>query len=165
MIRQFRLATFATILAALPAIAAAAPPAPEYVKMAGAGDLYEKASSKLVLTTTKDKAVKSFATMMVKDHNKSTAMVKKAAGKSGLPPVPAAMNDKQLRMINELTSASGPARDQLYWDQQKAAHQEALALHQDYASTGDKPPLQAAAGQIVPVVQHHIEMLDSGHAM
>ena len=164
MTRHFRFAALATILAALPALAAAAPPAADYVNMAGAGDMYETASSKLVLTTTKDKAVKSFASMMVKDHAKSTKMVKAAARKSDVVPAPA-MNDKQLQMINELTAASGPARDQLYWDQQKAAHQEALALHQDYASTGDKPALQAAAGQIVPVVQHHIEMLNTGHSM
>ncbi|HJT39817.1 MAG TPA: DUF4142 domain-containing protein [Sphingobium sp.] len=61
-----------------------------------------------------------------------------------------------------LTSAAGPGRDRLYWEQQKAAHVEALALHRDYASTGSSEPLKTAAARIVPVVKHHIDMLNGG---
>jgi putative membrane protein len=156
---------FATIFAAGAAIVMMAAPgfaqtAADYIAKAGAGDLYEIQSSKLVLASTKNANLKKFATQMVADHSKSTADVKTAAGKSGLKPKPPMLDADQKAMIKELQSASGPARDTAYVGQQKTAHAQALALHQGYAATGDKPALKAAAGKIVPVVQHHIEMLN-----
>ena len=153
----------AAAMIALPGIAHAAT-ASEYVKMAGAGDLYEKKSSQLV-TGSKNAGLRRFANEMVTDHTKSTAMVKAAAMKAGMHPAPPMMDAKQQGMIRDLTSAKGSARDQLYVQQQKAAHQEALSLHQDYSASGDNAGLKAAAGKIVPVVQHHIEMLNAMPAM
>lgn len=139
--------------------AAAAPPAADYVAKAGAGDLYEIQSSKLVLASTGNAKLRTFAQQMVTDHTKSTAQVKTAATSAGLHPKPPALDAKKRTDIAALTSAKGEARDRLYLQQQQAAHQEALALHQDYAGTGDKPALKAVAGKIVPVVQHHAQML------
>ena len=145
--------------------AAAAVPTSEYLMKAGAGDLYEKTSSKLVLGSTTDPKIKKFANEMIADHTKSTAMVKAAAAKSGLKPKPPMLDADQKKMVADLTAAKGAARDQLYVTQQKTAHAQALALHSDYASSGDKPALKAAASQIVPVVKMHISMLDNGGAM
>ena len=153
----------AASFAALPAAALAQTPS-AYVAAAGASDLFEQTSSKLVLRTTRDAKVRSFATMMVQDHAKSTGMVKAAAAKSGVKPAPPQMSPDQRTKIASLTKANGTARDQLYWEQQKAAHSAALKLHQSYAASGSAAPLKAAAAQIVPVVQHHIDMLD-GKAM
>ena len=77
----------AASFAALPAAALAQTPS-AYVAAAGASDLFEQTSSKLVLRTTRDAKVRSFATMMVQDHAKSTGMVKAAAAKSGVKPAP-----------------------------------------------------------------------------
>ncbi|WP_030541122.1 DUF4142 domain-containing protein [Sphingobium sp. DC-2] len=150
-----------SLLAALPAAAAAQTPS-TYVASAGASDLFEKTSSQLVLRSTKDAKVRSFATMMVQDHSKSTAMVKAAAAKAQVKAPPPQMTPDQRSKIAALTKASGEARDKLYWDQQKAAHAQALALHQGYATSGSSEPLKSAAAKIVPVVQHHIDMLNGG---
>ena len=154
----------AAAMIALPGIASAAT-APDYVKMAGASDLYEKKSSQLVMGSTKNAGIRRFANEMVTDHTKSTAMVKAAAMKAGMHPAPPMLDAKQQGMIRELASAKGTGRDKLYVQQQKAAHQEALSLHQEYSSSGDNAGLKAAAGKIVPVVQHHIEMLNAMPAM
>ena len=140
-------------------------PTADYLKQAGASDLYEIKSSQLVMGSTKDAKVKHVAQMMITDHNKSTAMVKAAAMKSGLTPKPPMLSPKQQAMMDKLMAAKGTARDQLYIEQQKMAHPEALALHKDYAATGDKPALKDTAMKIVPVVEKHIGMLESGHAM
>ena len=145
--------------------AANAIPTMDYVRAAGASDLFEKQSSQLVLKSTANPGVRAFATMMVTDHTKSTAKVKAAAIRSGLHPKPPMLMPKQVSMLSELTAARGSARDQLYISQQKMAHQEALATQQDYASTGDKPALRTTASEIVPVVQHHIEMLNGMPSM
>jgi putative membrane protein len=153
------------LLAATMALSAATPGfaqnAAEYVMKAEAGDLYEKQSSQLVLKTTKDAKIRDFAQMMATDHTKSTADLKAAAQASGLTAKPAALDAKKTAMIADLTKASGTKRDQVYLAQQKAAHQEALSLHQGYASAGEKSALKAVAVKIVPVVQHHIEILST----
>ena len=141
--------------------AAHAVPTPDYLKAAGAGDMYEKQSSQIVLQSTKNAKLRTFANHMIKDHTTSTAEVKAAAMKSGITPKPPMLMPKQATMISQLKAAKGTARDTLYVEQQKQAHQEALATHQDYASTGDKPALKATAAKIVPVVQSHIDMLQS----
>ncbi|MBB4155039.1 putative membrane protein [Sphingomonas jinjuensis] len=132
-----------------------------YVAAAGAGDMYEKQSSQLVLGTTKDAKVRQFAQMMIRDHDKSTADVKVAAAKSGVRPASPRLNADQASMIAQLKAAKGDARDSTYLTQQKMAHEQALALHQGYATSGTAPALKTVAANIAPVVQHHIEMLQA----
>lgn len=153
-------------LAALPALAAAqmAMPTPtprQYVMKAGASDQYEIQSSRLVLATTRNPALRDFATMMISDHQKSTADVKAAAMQDHVMAGPPMLDAAGARDIRALRAARGTARDQLYLSQQKTAHQKALMLQQTYANGGTSEPLKMVAGNIVPVVQHHIEMLTS----
>lgn len=148
-------------LAAAPTLAFAAPAmtSSSYVMKAGAGDLFERQSSALVAKSTTNPKLKTFAQEMVTDHTKSTAAVKAAAMKAGLHPAAPKLTAKQTSDMSALRAATGTARDSLYIEQQKAAHQEALALHQDESTAGTAAPLKAAATKIVPVVQHHIDML------
>lgn len=145
------------ILLATPGLAAAqAVNGRQYVRMAGASDSYEIQSSRLVLATTRNPGVRRFAAAMIRDHSKSTADVKRAARRAGIVPMPPRLNAMQARDLAQLRRARGPARDALYIQQQKAAHQMALDLQRDYAARGDVRPLAATASTIVPVVQHHI---------
>jgi putative membrane protein len=148
----------AAMIVAAPAAAQVMTPT-EYVTAAGAGDLYEKESSKLVLQTTQDPKIRSFAQMMIADHTKSTADVKAAARKARVKvPAPKLM-PPQAEMVAQLKAESGPARDAAYVAQQKTAHNQALALHSAYAAEGTAAPLKEVAGKTAPVVQHHIDML------
>lgn len=149
------------LLVASAAVAATAPTPATYVMKAGASDLYEQQSSRLVLTTTKDPHVREFASMMLKDHATSTSEVKAAAMKSGLKPKPPMLDPKQKAMIKQLSAAKGMTRDHVYHEQQVKAHEQALELQQAYAASGSAPALKDAAAAIVPVVQHHIEMLNA----
>lgn len=146
------------LMFAVPAVAQVMAPA-EYVKAAGAGDLYERESSRVVLETTTNADVKSFAQMMIKHHTKSTADVKAAAIRSKVKVAPPVLTPAQAEMIAQLRAETGTARDATYIAQQKAAHGQALAVQQAYASEGRAAPLKAAATKIVPVVQSHIKML------
>lgn len=134
--------------------------APDYVKAAGAGDKFEIDSSRLILKSTKNAKIRSFATKMIADHTKSTMMVKMAARKDGVMVMPAMLTPDQMQMMSELQAASPKTRDMLYMRDQKMSHQMALQVQQSYANGGDKPALMAAAGKIVPVVQGHIDMLN-----
>ncbi|KQU45191.1 hypothetical protein ASG67_15805 [Sphingomonas sp. Leaf339] len=149
---------------ALPAVAAVAQapmPAPTYVMKAGAGDQYEIQSSRLLLTSTKNTKLRSFATMMVADHTKSTADVKAAAIRAGLHPAPPKLDVMGAKNVAALRMTTGTARDRLYVEQQKAAHQRALVLHQAYAQSGTVTPLKTTAASIAPVVETHISELST----
>ena len=154
-----------TMMLAVPALLIAAPAAAQvmsptdYVATAGASDLYERTSSQIVLETTTDPKIRRFAQMMVTDHAKSTAAVKAAAAKSKVSTPPPSLNPLQTELVAELRAEQGPARDAAYVAQQKAAHGQALNVQKAYAMEGTAPALKAAAKKIVPVVQHHIEML------
>jgi putative membrane protein len=58
-------------------------------------------------------------------------------------------------MLEQLRTA-GPNFDVAFRDAQVAAHQEALALHQNYANGGDLPALRTVAGAAVPIIQQHL---------
>jgi len=156
--KTFSLLAAAAVLAAAPAAAQVMSPA-EFVATAGASDLYETQSSQVVLETTQDPKIRDYARMMITDHAKSTAQVKAAAARSRVRAAPPKLTPAQSELIAELRAEQGPARDQAYIAQQRASHNQALTVHQSYAAGGTAPALKAAAAGIVPVVQHHVEML------
>ncbi|VWX49638.1 DUF4142 domain-containing protein [Novosphingobium sp. 9U] len=130
----------------------------EYVAAAAAGDTYEIQSSQTVLQTTQDPKIRSFAQMMIQDHTKSTAKLKAAALTAKVKAKPMLM-PAQAEMIAQLKAETGAARDQAYVAQQKQAHSQALTIHQSYGMDGKNVALKMVANGVVPVVQHHIEML------
>ena len=151
-------AVAAIAVAASPVLAQVMTPA-DYVGTAGASDLYERESSQLVLATTQDPKIKTFAEMMVAQHGKSTADVKAAAAKSRVTAPPPKLMPAQAEMIAQLNAEKGPARDMAYVAQQKAAHGQALNVQKAYAAEGTAPALKVVAETIVPVVEAHIAML------
>ena len=147
----------AAALLAVPGLAAAqGVNGRQYVRMAGASDQYEIQSSRLVLATSRNAAVRRFATQMIRDHMKSTADVKRAAARGGLVAPPPRLDSTGVRNLAQLRRARGPARDALYIQQQRQSHRMALDLQQGYANNGDVRPLARTAATIVPVVQHHL---------
>jgi putative membrane protein len=152
------------IALAIPAAALAqtmtAPPAAQYMMMAGQSDQFEIQSGTLAASKAMNPSLKTFGAQMVSDHTKSTKMVMDAAKKSGMPaaPPPPLRADQQA-MLTQLQGQSGEAFDKTYITQQMAAHQDALALQSSYAAGGDDPNLKMAAGKIVPVVKMHMGML------
>lgn len=131
----------------------------QFVSKAGASDKFEIESAKLE-TSSANPDLAKFANQMITDHTKSTQMVKQAAAADKLTPKPAMLNAKQKKDLAALRAAKGAARDTLYVSQQKIAHTEALNLMQTYASSGTATSLKVAAGQIVPVVQMHKDIID-----
>jgi len=144
------------------AATSAAVSAADYVRRATASDMYEIQSSQLMLTSSQDPKIKAFAQMMVRDHTNTTQQLTAAARQAGLSPAPPALDTRQAGLISELQQAApGAPRDRLYVQQQAAAHQTALDLHQSYASGGDNPQLKAVAAAAVPIIQRHISELQS----
>jgi putative membrane protein len=133
---------------------------PDYVTNAALGDMYEIQSSKMAQSKAKSADVKSFAGIMITDHAATTAALKAALSKAGVPVTPpASLDPRHQAMIQQLEAATPDGFDALYRQQQIAAHQEALQLHQGYAAGGDNPTLVAIASETAPKVQMHLDML------
>lgn len=132
-----------------------------YLAKAGAGDLFEEESSRAILKTTQDPQIKSFARMMIADHEQSAAILKKAARVADLNVTPPALRPDQQQSLDAIKAAKGKDADHAYLGAQRDAHAAALNLHRTYAANGDTPQLKAAAARIVPVVEQHIAMLDT----
>jgi putative membrane protein len=129
----------------------------DYLAHAAQSDMYEIRAAELAAKKAQRADVKTFAQMMIKDHNASTAKIKAAATGAGLTVAPPAKLDERLQgMIDNLTAASAADFDGAYLHQQLSAHTEALAMHKAYGATGDNAALKTAANEIVPVVQHHL---------
>lgn len=139
--------------------AAAPTDAAGYLAKAGAGDLFEIESSRAVIAKSPDKAVRDFAQMMIEAHTQSTAKLKAAATAAGLTVAPPALDPAQQAQLDSIKSADGAGAVTAYLAAQREAHDAALALHRAYADGGDTAQLKTAAGEIVTVVQHHIDML------
>ena len=160
-----RIVIAAALLGAGPAaMAATAPPPATFVATAGASDMFEIESAKLMTSSTNPQ-IKSFAQKMITDHSKSTSEVKTAAKADGMKPKPPMLDAKQKSDLAALKAAKGKQRDDLYIQQQKPAHEQALMLMTDYSASGSAPHLKSTAGMVKPVVQSHIDMLNQMPAM
>ena len=136
------------------------PPAPAFLMFAGAGDLYEIESSRVVLETTANAGLRQFAEMMVTHHSKTAEDAAAAARAAGLQPPPPMLDAPKAAMVEALRGFTGVERDRLYLVQQQMAHKEGLGLQKTYAESGDTPQLRAAAAAAIPIVERHLAALE-----
>lgn len=134
--------------------------APGYLAQAASSDQFEVQSGQLALQASQNPSVHQFANMIIRDHTNSTQMLMSAASAARVPPPPPGLLlPAQQAMLDQLRAAgSGYGFDRTFQQIQIMAHQQALALHQNYATNGDVPALRATATEIVPVVENHLAM-------
>jgi len=140
---------------------ASTPTPKEFVAKAGGSDTFEIDSAKL-MAASKNHAISMFATQMITDHSKSTKMVEAAARLDHLALKKPELTLGQRTDLTALKALpNGKTRDDLYVKQQKAAHDDALALMRDYSANGTARHLKMTAGKIAPVVEKHQTMLST----
>jgi len=157
------------LAAPLPGMAQPAPRAPlaevgtavtiarDYVAAAVAADLFERISGELVLRHDgAAEGVQRFAQKMVTDHHNMTVMLRRVAESAGVRPGVPAMTPAQQAMIEQLQSAGGVERARIYLIQQMETHQQALLLHQGYATAGDEQSLREHARMAAQIVEGHL---------
>jgi putative membrane protein len=130
----------------------------QYAAMAAASDMFEIESSRLALEKAQDAGIKELARMLITDHEKSTADLKRAAGEAR-PAIDVApqMNEEQQSNMQALRSANGAQFDRTWLQQQVMAHQKALSLVQGYAGNGEVASLKAHASAVSGPIQRHLE--------
>jgi putative membrane protein len=149
----------ACLLIALPAMAQSpAPRAQDFVNEVAISDMFEIQSSQLALTEKQpDKDTKPFAQRMVKDHQKTTAELKKLVDSGKVQAkLPTALDSDHQKMLDELKT--GKEFDQSYDQIQVKAHQDAVALFEAYAKDGDNADLKKWAAATLPHLKQHLKM-------
>jgi putative membrane protein len=137
------------------ATAAAKDPA-LFVDKAGRSGAFEIEASKLALSKATSGEVKTFAGRMVDDHTRVANELRQAAG--GLS-VPAEPDAAQRAKIDALSNANGADFDRSYANEVGvAAHEEAVALFDDYARNGTDANLKAFAEKTLPALRDHLAM-------
>ena len=129
-----------------------------FVSNASQSDMYEIQAAQIAEKRSKNPQVREFAKMMVKDHTKSSGMMKPLVQAAGQAPADKLDNRRQ-GFIDHLNSASDADFDKTYVDQQVAAHKEALDLMSGYAKAGSDTGLQGGAAKIAPTVQAHLDKI------
>jgi putative membrane protein len=131
-----------------------------FIAKAAHTDAFERDAGQLAQKRSTNADVKAFAAMMVKDHTETTAKLQQLLTKDRLPkpgdmPNP---DPNQAKQLTDLVHAPKGSFDKAYAHSQVVAHQQALALMQEYAARGDNPDLKKLAADTEPVVQHHLDM-------
>jgi putative membrane protein len=128
-----------------------------FVDAVAASDMYEVEAAKLAQEMGTSKKVKDFALTMIEDHTASSEKlgVAVAAAANELA-VEAELTAKQRQDLDAL-KAAGDRFDQVYAQQQVAAHQDALALLKRQVETGTVEQLKTFAKETATVVQGHLE--------
>jgi putative membrane protein len=125
-----------------------------FVDQQAASDMFEIESGRLAQQSGKSQEVKDFGAMLVKDHTKSTADLKAAAGQEQGVTVAPKLTAKQQSDLDALKGA-GENFDRTFKTQQIAAHTQALALLQKQAQSGTGA-LKDFAAKTAPVVEAHL---------
>lgn len=127
-----------------------------FVRLAGAGDLFEIQSSQAALQNTRNPELRRYAQMLIDHHTRLSEATMRAARQAGVAAPPPALEPHQQAMLADLQQARGGEFDSLYVRYQIAAHQGAFGLMNNYAMNGDRAPLRRAAMTAKPVVQDHL---------
>lgn len=146
----------AVLLGAVPA-AAQEEETQEFVQKAAVSSKFEIASSELALERAESEAVREFAQRMIEDHEKASDELSAAVEESELGVgMPDTLDDKHAELMQELGEAEGAEFDRKYVEMQKAAHDEAVSLFEDYVdSDATSESVRAFAEKTLPVLEGH----------
>jgi putative membrane protein len=132
--------------------------APGFLAQAGSANQWEILSSQLALQASQNAAVRNYANLLISDHTRLGAQVTAAAQSAGLTMPPPALLPAQQAALDQLRAAgTGPGFDMAYRQAQIDAHNQAIALMQNYPAGGDAPALRSAAAGAIPMMQMHLQ--------
>jgi putative membrane protein len=136
-----------------------APAAQDFVNKVAISDMFEVQSSQLALDKQPDRDTKPFAQKMVKDHQQTSKQLKGLVdGGKVSATLPTALDSEHQKMLDELKGKSGKDFDQAYDEMQRKGHEDAVALFEAYAKSGDNPDLKKWAAKTLPHLKQHLAM-------
>jgi putative membrane protein len=134
-----------------------------FVAQVAGGNTFEIESSKLALNRSKDKAVRSFADRMVKDHTEAAMKFRSALSEAKLKAPPEGLDAGHKAVLDGLRKKDDVSFDKAYVEAQHKAHVETIALFEDYAKGGDNARMKRFAQEVLPTLRTHLELVSKMH--
>jgi putative membrane protein len=132
-----------------------AQPDKDFVQAASMASSTEIDASKLAMSHSSDKDVKSFARHMIMDHTKLTVQLKVAAPKGVSVP----KDNSDTTLLDSLKPLKGKEFDSAYISKVGlAGHKDAISAFQTEISDGQNASLKNAAQKALPTIQKHYQM-------
>ena len=134
----------------------------DFAVEAANGNCTEVELGKLAVKNGKDKKVKNFGLMMVKDHGKANTklMMLSKAKNLNLSSTPNADGQK---MIADLSKKTGDEFDKAYISSMIADHKEDVQKFGDATNRLQDPDLKNYAIKTLPVLQKHLDAINAIH--
>jgi putative membrane protein len=126
-----------------------------FFKNAAYGGMIEVESSNKILQESKDKAVRTFAEMMVKDHGDANAKLKTIAAAKGYV-LPTALPESRLALIKKMDTFRDEGRDEYYIQLMIQEHQNAIDLFTAGSKSQDST-ISNFASSLLPKLSHHYQ--------
>ncbi len=151
-------AAFVLPLMTIPtAFAATAPATDKFVQDVAMSDMFEVESGRLATNQSQNNDVKAFAQRMIDDHTKTSDQLKALIkDKQIAVQLPTSLDDKHKANLDKLRGLSGAQFDQAYVPMQVDAHEQAVALFQAYADSGDNADVKQWAQSTLPTLKNHL---------
>lgn len=131
-----------------------------FTSKAAIGGMAEVELGKLAQEKASNAKVKDFASMMVKDHGKANEELKTIASSRNIV-LPAALDQEHKTKLEELKLKSGADFDKAYAAAMVEGHQKTLTLMEDGSANLKDAELKGFAARTVPVVKHHLDLINS----
>jgi putative membrane protein len=128
-----------------------------FINTAATAGSEEVTFGQLAQTKATTAAIRGFAAQMVKDHSAANQRLGSLATAKQITP-PAGMDRMHSDAFQALNSAKGRAFDKAYMDGQVQDHMQVVQLFKDEAQNGTDPDVKAFAQQLLPTLEHHLEM-------
>ncbi|GAB3811676.1 DUF4142 domain-containing protein [Micromonospora zhanjiangensis] len=155
------------VLGLAPVAASAATPSPspaqqdtQYLQTLHQVNLAEIAGGNLAQQKASNQQVKDLATQFVTDHTQLDQAVQNTAKQANVTLPNAPTNDQQA-VLNQLQGQTGTAFDTQWVTAELVGHQKAIQATQTEINEGTDPPVKQLAQQALPVLQAHLEALQT----
>jgi putative membrane protein len=136
-----------------------------YLQGAHQSNLAEIATGKLAQSKGSSEAVKELGALLVRDHTKLDAAVRKVAAAKKVS-LPAAPNAEQRALQAKLAAAPAGEFDALFVAGQIASHAKTMQLGKKELQAGQDPTVKKNAAAAAPVVaEHHHKFMAQAEAM
>ncbi len=125
----------------------------EFVDKVAMANKVEVQTSEMAATRSQRADVKALAAMIVADHKAAGEKLVTAAG-SVTPPT--TLDAAHQAKIDDITNSDADSFDRDYLDLQEEAHEQAVALFEDYRENGDVETLRNFATEVLPTLRAHL---------
>lgn len=122
------------------------------------GGMAEVKLSELAMQKSGNADVKSFATMMVKDHGEANKKLMALAATKNIT-LPTDLDEDHQKLWNDLNGKSGMDFDKAYVDAMVDGHEKAVKLLQDEVKDAKDADLKMFAQEVLPTVEGHLNTI------